>query len=173
MKSDDTDTVEVVDRNDRPASEGRGDQPTHDDPTDDELMACSGVDPIYSTTEAAEFFDRSNQWLYWGLRERVFTHEDGTPIELDRTGDPSKGRRQFTLPIIEEIMHSSYRRGNMSQAELKNVMRRIRFAQRGVEWRDREGWRYARQPRNRRKWVRPEKAFKKSGEWWVRPDAKP
>jgi hypothetical protein len=172
MKSDDTDTIVVVDRADRPASQGRGDLPTHE-PTDEELMAGSGMAPIYSTTEAAEFFDRSNQWLYWGLRERVFTHEDGTPIELDRTGDPSKGRRRFTLPIIEVIMNSSYRRGNMSQEELKTVMRRIRFAEVGVEWRDREGWRYAILGGNRRKWVRPEKAYKKSGEWRVRPDAKP
>jgi len=175
MKSDDTGTVEVVDGlTGRPGYGDRGGQPVFDgfEPTGEELLASSGVAPIYSTTEAAEFFDRSNQWLYWGLREGVFTHEDGTPIELDRSGDPSKGRRRFTLPIIEEIMHSSYRRGNMSQEELKTVMRRIGFARRGVEWRDREGWRYANMGRNRHRWTHPSDCVKKSGEWWAVPRAK-
>ena len=133
-------------------------------------MADAGVEPIYSTKEAAEFFDRSNQWLYWGLREKVFTHEDGTPIELDRDGDPRKGRRRFTLSIIKDIMQSSYRRGNLSPEELKAIMRRIKFAERGVDWREREGWRYVHLGRNRYRWVHPSEAVKRNGEWVIRPE---
>lgn len=176
MKPNDIDMVEVVDhRADRPESHDRGGHAVarpRQEPTDEQLMAEAGVEPIYSTTEAAEFFDRSNQWLYWGLREKVFTDEDGTPIELDRSGDPSKGRRRFTLPVIEEIMKSSYRRGNMSPDQLKTVMRRIKLAERGVEWREREGWRYVHLGRNRHKWVRPELAEKKSGEWRLKKGVK-
>lgn len=153
-----------MDRADRPESSDRGGSAL----PDENPLVEAGVEPIYSTSEAAEFFDRSNQWLYWGLREKVFTHEDGTPIELA----PYKGRRRFTLPIIEDIMMSSYRRGNMSQDQLKTVMRRIKFARRGVEWREREGWRYVHMGKNRHRWAHPSECVKRSGEWRLDPKAK-
>ena len=71
-----------------------------------DLLADAGVEPIFSTTEAAEFFDRSNQWLYWGLREGVFTDDEGQPLDPERIGDPNKGRRRFTIPVIKNIMYS-------------------------------------------------------------------
>lgn len=172
MKPNDIDMVEVVDhRADRPTSSDWGGQPICDEDTTvtDDDHSLPSVKPIYSTSEAAEFFDRSNQWLYWGLREKVFTHEDGTPIELAREGHSSKGRRRFTLPIIEAIMYSTYRRGNMSQEELKTVMRRIKLTRRGVEWREQEGWKYANMGRNRHRWVPRKDAMLKNGEWIRRP----
>ena len=67
---------------------------------------------------------------------------------------------------------SSYRRGNMSQEELKTVMRRIKFAERGVEWREREGWRYANLGRNRHRWTHPSECVMRSGEWWDKSKVK-
>lgn len=189
--------VEVVDHKaDRPAFTDRGDSPvvhdektppakprkrrpknptrTADQMTDAELIREAGVDPIFSTTEAAEFFDRSNQWLYWGLREGVFTEADGTPIDPDRIGHPVRGRRRFTIPILKEIMKSSYRRGNLDPEQLTVIMRRIKFAEQGVEWREREGWHYTHLGRNRYRWLKPELTVwnKKDGEWNLAPGVK-
>lgn len=108
--------------------------------SDEDLLSGAGVEQIYSTNDVADFFDRSNQWLYWGLRENIFTYEDGSPIEPDRVGDPDVGRRRFTLPIIKEILLSSYRRGNISPDQLKKILRRIRIAELGGNWKTREGW---------------------------------
>lgn len=195
MQPPNIDIVEVADSAaDRPAFSDRGDSvvEAHEIPavthvhrrrsaaatvesmTDEELMAEAGVEPIFSTTEAAEFFDRSNQWLYWGLREGVFTDDDGNPLDPERIGDPSKGRRRFTISILKDIMRSSYRRGNIDPDHLKTITRRIRYAELGVEWREREGWHYAHLGRSRYRWVRPEDTEwdAKAKEWKVRPDVK-
>ena len=115
------------------------------DITDEQLLNEAGVEQVYSTNEVADFFDRSNQWLYWGLRSEggkppVFQHEDGTPIIPERVGDPSLGRRRFTLAIIKEILLSAYRRGNVTPEELKRVLKRIRIAEMGGNWKARENW---------------------------------
>lgn len=186
----DSDTiVEVVDHTaDRPAFSDRGDQPVRekkirpprpaskrrrkgpaaDQMSDEELLAEAGVEPVFSTSEAAEFFDRSSQWLYWGLREKVFTTADGTPIDPDRIGHPVRGRRRFTTSILKEIMKSSYRRGNLDGEQLKVIMRRIKYAEQGVEWREREGWHHAHLGRNRYRWTPPELTSwdSKRGEWY-------
>lgn len=94
-----------------------------------------GVEKIYSTSQAAEFFGRSNQWMYWGLRkdphtgEHVFQYKDGTPIQPERIGPG--GRRRFKLPIIREIALSCYRRGNISEEELQEIMAKILLAEFG------------------------------------------
>lgn len=121
--------------------------------TDEELMAETGVEPIYSTAEAAQFFDRSNQWLYWGLREKIFVDEGGEPIVPDWSGDMTRGRRRFTIPIIREIAKSNYRRGNFDLDHLKKVMIRARYAELGIEWREKEGWKSVTTGRTTR-WVR-------------------
>lgn len=192
------DTVEVVESNaDRPAFSDRGDSVVEihskktttqsDKPSrartaartvaamsDEELMSEAGVEPVFSTTEAAEFFDRSNQWLYWGLREAVFTDDDGNPLAPDRIGASSKGRRRFTIPIIKNILRSSYRRGNIDPDHLKTVMRRIRYAELGVEWREREGWHYTHLGRSRYRWMKPDETQwdSKNKEWQPRPKVK-
>jgi hypothetical protein len=184
-----TDTsVEMGSAADRPAFSDRGDsvveqpEPTRQRSaaatvaamTDEELMAEAGVEPVFSTTEAAEFFDRSNQWLYWGLREGVFTDDDGNPLDPDRIGDSSKGRRRFTIPVIENIMRSSYRRGNIDPDHLKLIVRRLHYAKLGVEWREREGWRYVHLGRNRYRWMHPDDCEwdSRKKEWKARPEAK-
>lgn len=124
--------------------------------TDEELLAEAGVEPIFSTTEAAEFFDKSNQWLYWGLREGVFTDDAGRPLDPERIGSAKHGRRRFTIGVLENIMRSSYRRGNIDPDQLKVIMRRIKYAQNGVDWREKEGWRYVHLGRSRYRWVHPD-----------------
>ena len=49
-------------------------------------------------------------------------------------GDPSLGRRRFTLGVIKDMLLSSYRRGNVAPEELTKVLRRIRIAEMGGNW---------------------------------------
>lgn len=137
----------------------------------EELMAEVGVEPIYSTTEAAEFFDRSNQWLYWGLREGVFVDDEGVVIDPDRVGDPKTGRRRFTLTIVKQILLSSYRRGNIEPDEMTKILLRIKIAKVGGEWREAEGWHKVQVSKNKQRWVHPDKCEKVDGKWQLRQDA--
>lgn len=101
----------------------------------DSETLMEGVDKVYSTKQAAAFFGRSTQWIYWGLRkdpetgEQVFTYKDGTPIQPIRVGKGA--RRRFSLAIIREIALSCYRRGNINEGELQEVMARILVAEFG------------------------------------------
>lgn len=81
------------------------------------------LEKSYSSKEVAtQFFGKSTQWLYWGMRdedpdgnpiEPVFSYPDGTPIEPIKIG---KGqRRRYTLPIIKEMAAACYRRGNLKE----------------------------------------------------------
>lgn len=175
--------VEVVDiPADRPESSDRADSGVvyissaakAEAMTDEELLNEAGVEPVFSTSEAAEFFDRSNQWLYWGLREGIFVDADGEPIVPDWAGDVQRTRRRFTVPIIREIAKSSYRRGNFTLDHLKKVMLRARYAELGVEWREREGWKRVPQGRRGTRWVAPDKARKNptTKEWERKPKRK-
>jgi hypothetical protein len=101
-------------------------------------QVLAGMDKVYNTEDAAAFFpgksgkdgkSKSDQWMYWGLRNKIFIYSDGTPIEPKQIG---KGkRRRFTLSTIEEIALSCYRRGNLKEDELKEVFRRILLAKYG------------------------------------------
>ena len=95
----------------------------------DEEALLEGVEKIYSTSQAAKFFGRSNQWLYWGLREGIFTYKNGEPILPERAG--KNGRRRFTLPLIREIALSCYRRGQIREEELHDIMAKILLAEFG------------------------------------------
>jgi hypothetical protein len=81
------------------------------------------VEKVYSTKQAAQFFGKSVQWIYWGLRNNIFTYEDGTQIQPERVG--KVGKRRFTLPILREMAKSSYRRGNMKEDELKMILQKL------------------------------------------------
>lgn len=101
---------------------------------DDELL-MAGVEKVYSTARAAEFFGRSTQWMYWGMRkdpktgEIPFVYKDGTPILPERVGP--MGKRRFTLPIIKEIALAAYRRGSFTEDELEMIMEKILLAEFG------------------------------------------
>lgn len=101
----------------------------HDD--DNALLKKAGLDSqYYSTVEAADlFFDKTDQWMYWGLRENIFVDEKGRNIKPKRVGSGS--RRRYTLEIIQEIALASYRRGNISKPRLAAIIRRIIVAKNG------------------------------------------
>lgn len=97
----------------------------------------SGVEKVYSTQQVAEFFGKSNQWVYWGLREdtdtgeQIFSYKDGTPILPEKVG--KMGKRRFSLPIIREIALSCFRRGNLTEEELLEIMAKILEAEFGQQ----------------------------------------
>ena len=102
----------------------------------DGMIAAAGIQKFYSTKEAAGFFpgnsgadgkSKSDQWLYWGMRERIFIYPDGRVIEPTKVGK----RMRFTLPIIFEIAMSCHRRGILPEHELKEVLKRILLARYG------------------------------------------
>jgi len=80
----------------------------------------SAGEKFYSTGEVAKLFGKSDQWCYWAMRNGVFTRPDGTVIEPIRLG--KNGRRRFTIPVIREIARSCYRRGNLSETELEEIL---------------------------------------------------
>lgn len=96
----------------------------------DSESLLEGVEKVYSTSQAAKFFGRSNQWMYWGLRNGIFTYKNGDPILPERIG--RNGRRRFTLPLIREIALSCYRRGNIQEEELHAIMAKILLAEFGA-----------------------------------------
>lgn len=140
--------------------------------SDADLLAEAGIEQIFSTSETAEYFDRTNQWLYWGLREKIFVDQEGNPIVPERIGDPERGKRRFTMDIIKEILLSSHRRGNIDRDELTVILRRIALTELGVEWREREGWKLVELGKKRTRWVHPDKAFydRRTKKWAIRPE---
>lgn len=96
-----------------------------------------GTEKAYSTSQTAAFFGRSPQWIYWGLHpdpetgEQVFTYKDGSPIIPERAGNG--GWRRFTLPIIREIALSHFRRGNLTEQELQEIMAKVLLAEFGPQ----------------------------------------
>ena len=75
---------------------------------------------FYSTGEVARFFGKSTQWVYWGMREGVFTYPDGSVIEPIRIG--KSGRRRFTIAVMCDMARACYRRGILSEDELLNLL---------------------------------------------------
>lgn len=116
--------------------------------------------PVFSTAEAAQFFDRSTQWIYWGLRNDVFRDKNGEPIIPERTGAGTMARRRFTTPVLRAILFSIYRRGTITEDQLKRTLRRIHITELGGDWRQKEGWRLI-----RGKWIHPSKCKLVDGKW--------
>lgn len=107
-------------------------------PNLDGMIAASGIQKYYSTEEAAQFFpgnsgkngkSKTDQWVYWGYRTKIFIYPDGRIIEPHRVGK----RMRFTLPIIFEMAMSCHRRGILKEEGLKEVLRRILIARYGEE----------------------------------------
>lgn len=149
-----------------------------DKATEYELMRMAGVTPIVSTSEAAEYFNRTTQWIYWGLTkdekgEQVFVWPDGSPIEPERVGS----NRRFTMEILTAILQACHRRGNIDPQELQTIIRRIKYTELGVEWRARETprWHYVDLGRNRHRWVRPSDCYfdRRNKVWRLRTSERP
>lgn len=117
----------------QPIAETTTTQVISSDSEDDELLL--GVEKMYSTIDAAAFFpgkrkpSKSNQWLYWGMRNKIFVYPDGSVIEPLKVGRGNRCR--FSLTIIREIALSCYRRGNLKEDALREVFRRILMAEYG------------------------------------------
>lgn len=98
-----------------------------------------GITRVYSTDEAAQFFGRSTQWLYWGMKPRddpsgvpgggLFYYPDGRAIEPERIG--VKGIRRFTLDVIKDMSVALYQRGTIKLPELEEIVKRIHLARLG------------------------------------------
>lgn len=88
----------------------------------DRLAALLSGPATYSTKEVANFFDRTDQWVYWVLRDGV-VRADGTPIEPERVG--RSRRRRFTTENVEEIAAALHRRGTLSRDRLHEVIFRL------------------------------------------------
>ena len=78
--------------------------------------------------------------------------------------------RRYTVPIIREMAASAYACGNIDLVKLTAILRRCRYAELGVEWREVEGWKYVHLGRHRYRWVHPDKAVldEETGDWTVR-----
>jgi hypothetical protein len=90
---------------------------------DEALIA--GIEKWYSAAEVAEFFGRSNQWIYDRFKKQKFTYRDGTLIVPMMTGGPKKPRMRFNLELIRALVDSCYRDGIVKHKELKVIMRRV------------------------------------------------
>ncbi|OBH47299.1 hypothetical protein [Mycobacterium mantenii] len=96
-------------------------------PTNEPADDADVPEKSFSTTEAAQFFGESVQWIYSGLREKLFTHLDGSAIEPIRVG--TSGRRRFTMAVLRDMALSCYRRGIFSQDQLEEVLAKLSLAE--------------------------------------------
>ena len=96
---------------------------------DEALIA--GIEKWYSAAEVAEFFGRSNQWIYDRFKKGKFTYKDGTPIIPVLTGGPKKPRMRFNLDIIKALADSCYRDGIVKRPELQLIMKRVAVSEFG------------------------------------------
>lgn len=83
------------------------------------LLAAHACPATYSTAEVARFFGKTDQWVYWLLREGV-TRDDGSLIEPERVG--KSRRRRFTRFVVEEIAVALYLRGTLDRDGLRRVV---------------------------------------------------
>ena len=97
------------------------------------VFAESGVDERYfSTEESSFFFERSTQWIYWLLREKIARNANGTPLVPMRVGGTA-GRRRFTLTNLTDIAESAYQRGNLREDEVHRALKRMLYVREGLE----------------------------------------
>lgn len=83
----------------------------------------------FSTGQVAKIFGKSAQWVYWGMRDQIFTYPNGSVIQPNRLG--KNGRRRFTIPIVREMARSCYRRGTLGEEGLKDILAALARAEEG------------------------------------------
>ena len=113
----------------------------------------AGIARVYSTEEAAEFFAKSPQWLYWGLTPReegggglfykqVTDPETGELLHDPDTGDPlmepiepdkhgKRGILRYDLDTIKAMGVSLYQRRTIDKEGLQEIVRKIHMARIG------------------------------------------
>ena len=77
------------------------------DISDEELLVEAGVEQVYSTNDVADFFDRTNQWLYWGLRVR----RQAAVLPVSRTARRSS-RSVSVTPDLAAPVHAADHQGD-------------------------------------------------------------
>lgn len=100
----------------------------------DQVSLREGTDKTYTTSDIARIFDKTKEWVYWGLTPNhrgvtPFSDKHGNSIEPVRVG--MREHRRFTLAQAREIALSCHRRGTMNYDELEKVMSRILIAEFG------------------------------------------
>lgn len=85
-----------------------------------------------STEEASFVMERSAQWVYWILRNRIARNADDTELVPMRVGS-QPGRRRFTMTNLTDIVESTYRRGNLREDEAHRALKRILYLGEGLE----------------------------------------
>ena len=113
--------------------------------SDEDLIADLGLNRCSPPVRPLSFRQDQSVALL-GMRP---TARPGKSLSPTRTGRRSArtaattrsgGRRQFTLPLVKDILMASHRRGNVEPEELKQIPRRIYIARQGGKWRRDEGW---------------------------------
>ncbi|WP_137876269.1 helix-turn-helix domain-containing protein [Rhodococcus sp. Q] len=90
------------------------------------LLAAHACPKTHSTAEVARIFGKTDQWVYWVLREGV-TRADGSLIEPERVGKGN--RRRFTRSVVEEIAVALYRRGTLGHDGVCQVIANLDAAE--------------------------------------------
>lgn len=83
------------------------------------------AETYFSTAEAAQVLGRSAAWLTRSVRERVFTHPDGSPIVVLRVG----GRLRLTSSVLRDIAQCCHRRGVLSRRQRDTALMRLSRAE--------------------------------------------
>lgn len=97
--------------------------------TSSRIKRETGSKTTFSTAEVARLMGRSEQWVYWGLRDGVFLNKKGEPLEPYRTS--ARGRRRFTFQDLRDIVGSCHSRGNFSLEEAEKLVTKIAAMERG------------------------------------------
>lgn len=95
------------------------------------VALMSGIERWYSAAEVAEFFNRSNQWIYDRFKKGKFTYKDGSPIVPVMTGGPKKPRMRFNLDLVRALVESCYRDGIVKREELELILKRVAVSELG------------------------------------------
>lgn len=101
----------------------------------------AGITRVYSTEEAAQFFDKSPQWVYWGLKPReeggggLFYYppedEDSDPVPIEPEKRGQRGILRYDLDIIKDMGVSLYQRRTIDDEGLQEIVRKIHLARIG------------------------------------------
>lgn len=81
---------------------------------------------LFDTSEVGVLLDRSRSWVSRGLRDGIFVYSDGSVVEPLRTA--KGGRRRFSVPMVQAMAWSAYRRGSLSSVKLQTVLNALSFA---------------------------------------------
>ncbi len=107
---------------------------------DGDPLSEAGIERTYTTKQAAEFFDKSVNWMYWGEGDPnrldsngnpdpdppKFVRRDGTPVVPMRAGLGRKNQyRQWTLEDLRHIAIACYDRKNITEEAMVAILKRV------------------------------------------------